>query len=83
MDMNFTKNIFDALKSKYLSHIDLAKVNLSILYSQAVGIGEHSDIVLEADKWITIVANAEEKLAVLEKSMPLTDTRHSEFEEVD
>jgi len=79
----FNKNVFDVLKSKYQAEIDTAQMNLSILHEKAVGIGEHSDIVAEADKWIASIAENEDKLAVLEKSMPLTEARHSEFEDVD
>ena len=79
----FNKNVFDVLKSKYSAEIDSAKMNLSILHENAVGIGEHSDIVTEADKWIGVIAEAEDKLAVLNKSMPLTETRHSEYEDID
>jgi len=73
----FDKNIFDVLKAKYLAEKDVAKVNLSILHNKAVGIGEHSDIVNEADKWIKTIADAEDKLAVLEKQMPLTPDKYS------
>ena len=80
---NMREGILRAIRGKLSADISNYDTNLEVLLLNSVGIGEHSDIVLEADKWITIVANAEEKLAVLEKSMPLTDTRHSEFEEVD
>ena len=50
---------------------------MSILHNKAVGIGEHSDIVSEADKWIKAIADAEDKLAVLEKQMPLTPDKYS------
>lgn len=76
----FDKNIFDVLKSKYLAEKDIAKVNLSILHNKAVGIGEHSDIVSEVDKWIKIIADTDDKLAVLEKQMPLTAEKYSEYE---
>jgi len=74
------KNIFDVLKSRYLAEKDTAKVNLSILYNKAVGIGEHSDIVSEADKWIKAIADADDKIAVLEKYMPLTPSKYSEYD---
>ena len=73
----FDKNIFDVLKARYLAEKDTAKVNLSILHNKAVGIGEHSDIVNEADKWIKTIADVEDKLAVLEKQMPLTPDKYS------
>ena len=73
----FDKNIFDVLKARYLAEKDTAKVNLSVLHNKAVGIGEHSDIVNEADKWIKTIADVEDKLAVLEKQMPLTPDKYS------
>lgn len=79
----FNKNVFDVLKGKYSAEIDSAKMNLSILHEKAVGIGEHSDIVAEADKWVGVIAEAEDKLTVLYKSMPLTEARHSEYEDID
>ena len=59
------KNIFDVLKSRYLAEKDTAKVNLSILYNKAVGIGEHSDIIGAIDTQMDKLALAEEKLKIL------------------
>ncbi len=59
---------YNALKLKYQSLEAEAKANLSIYFDKSVGIGEHSDILLEFDKWITILTDAQDKLATLERN---------------
>ena len=75
--------MLNALKSFYVGNINRHIANVEVYLRMTVGIGEHSDIVTEADKWIGVIAEAEDKLAVLNKSMPLTETRHSEYEDID
>ena len=62
----------EALKQKYKAEIGIAKANLDILIHKAVGIGEHSDIIAEMDKWIGVIADNQEKIVAIE-SLYTTD----------
>tara|TARA_A200000159_G_C7227609_1_gene298828 strand:- start:443 stop:655 length:213 start_codon:yes stop_codon:yes gene_type:complete len=58
---------FDALEAKYIAQIKEAKAVLQTYFQNSVGIGEHSDLLPEFDKWIEQLASAEEKLIALRK----------------
>ena len=51
---------YQAQKSEALAHLD-------ILFNKSVGIGEHTDILIEVDKWINVLSQAEENLEILNK----------------
>tara|TARA_Y100000401_G_C8206739_1_gene166381 strand:- start:228 stop:440 length:213 start_codon:yes stop_codon:yes gene_type:complete len=51
---------YEAQKSEALAHLD-------ILLNKSVGIGEHTDILVEVDKWINVLSQAEENLETLNK----------------
>lgn len=61
----------NALKLKYESRMEEAMANLELYLSNSnlAAIGEHSDIMLEHDKWIDIYATAKGKLEVLEQEI--------------
>jgi hypothetical protein len=56
---------YDALEAKYIAQIKEAQAVLQTYFQNSVGIGEHSDILPEFDKWIEQLASAEEKLQAL------------------
>jgi hypothetical protein len=56
-----------ALRAQYLANIGVAKVNLDVLLHSAVGIGEHSDITAEMDKWIGSIANNQDKIDAIDE----------------
>lgn len=58
---------FDALEAKYIAQIKEAKAVLQTYFQNSVGIGEHSDLLPEFDKWVEQLASAEEKLIALRK----------------
>jgi len=62
----FRKLILDALDDKYNAQISEAEATLKIYLEQPVGIGEHPQHVDEVDKLIEKIANAEEKIKVLQ-----------------
>ena len=49
---------YKAQKSEAVAHLD-------ILFKNSVGIGEHTDILAEIDKWIKSLAEADENLEIL------------------
>ena len=51
---------YEAQKSEALAHLE-------ILFNKSVGIGEHTDILSEIDKWVLNLATAEENLEILNK----------------
>ena len=51
---------YEAQKSEALAHLE-------ILFNKSVGIGEHTDILSEVNKWIDSLSQAEENLKTLNK----------------
>tara|TARA_B100001175_G_C19259192_1_gene518557 strand:- start:263 stop:496 length:234 start_codon:yes stop_codon:yes gene_type:complete len=49
---------YQAQKSEAIAHLD-------ILFKNSVGIGEHTDILVEVDKWVKSLAEADENLEIL------------------
>ena len=64
-----------ALRAQYVANIGLAKANLDVLLHSAVGIGEHSDVTAEMDKWIGAIANNQDKIEAIDE---LYDTPEEE-----
>ena len=58
--------MLDALKKRYEAQIAESKVTLKIYLSNSVGIGEHPQHLDEVDKLLEKIAEAEDKLKVIE-----------------
>jgi hypothetical protein len=58
--------MLEALKKRYEAQIAEAKVTLNIYLSNSVGIGEHPQHLDEIDKLLGSIAEAEDKLKVIE-----------------
>ncbi len=58
--------IVDALDARYNAQIAEAEATIKIYMEQSVGIGEHPQHIDEVDKLIQKIAEAEEKIAILE-----------------
>jgi len=56
---------FDALEAKYIADIKEAQAVLQTYFQNSVGIGEHSDLLPEFDKWVGQLAEAQDKLKAL------------------
>ena len=59
--------ILEALKKKYEGDIAVARANVQVYTTNAAGIGEHSNIVQAVDEQICLIAEAQDKLNVLEQ----------------
>jgi len=59
--------IITALEDRYNAQISEADATLKIYLENSVGIGEHPQHLEEVDKQIEKIANAEEKLLVLQQ----------------
>ena len=53
---------YRAAYSKYVAEQDEAVANLLTLFNRPVGIGEHTDFMVEIDKWLDQGASAIDKL---------------------
>jgi hypothetical protein len=54
-----------ALRKRYEAEMEEARANLKLYTTKLVAIGEHSDLMLEHDKWIEKYANAKDKLEAM------------------
>jgi len=63
----FRKLILNALEDRYNAQISEAEATLKIYLEKPVAIGEHPQHVEEADKLVEKIANAEEKLKILQE----------------
>ena len=62
--------ILDALRAKYEAEIAEADATANIYLENSVGIGEHPQHINEVNKQIEKIANAKEKIDVLEEFEP-------------
>ena len=58
--------IYTALEKKYEAQVAEARATLEIYFNNAVGIGEHPQMLEEMDKYVEQMAAANDKLANLE-----------------
>ena len=59
--------IIDALEARYEAQILEADATLKIYFESSVGIGQHPQHIDEVDKLVDKIANAEEKIKVLQQ----------------
>ena len=57
--------LLKAAISRYEAQRAEAKAHLHILFQNSVGIGEHTDILAEIDKWVKSLSDANENLETL------------------
>ena len=65
--------LLKASKDKYEAQKSEALAHLEILFNKPVGIGEHTDILSEIDKWLDSLSQAEEKIDTLNKNFGEND----------
>ena len=71
-----TKNgLFQAAKARYQAQIEEALATLHIYFTNAVGIGEHPDLLTEVDKYVEMLESASGKLEVLNKYFMIEDDK--------
>ena len=64
------RSILDALRARYEAEIAEADATANIFLDNSVGIGEHPQHIDEVNKQIEKIANAKEKLEVLDEFEP-------------
>ena len=62
--------ILEALRARYEAEIAEADATANIYLENSVGIGEHPQHIEEVDKLINKIANAREKMEVLDEFEP-------------
>ena len=73
---------YNALRKKYEAEIEESKATLQIYLNKSVGIGEHSDLISELDKYVSKLATAEDNLATLERHIDaLAPQEYTEYHE--
>ena len=65
--------LLKASRDKYEAQKSEALAHLEILFNKSVGIGEHTDILSEIDKWLDSLSQAEEKIDTLNKNFGEND----------
>ena len=73
--MVVNNNLVNAAIKKYEAQIEEALATLHIYFSNSVGIGEHPQHIEEVNKQIEKIANAKEKLDVLDEFEPAKGTQ--------
>jgi hypothetical protein len=64
-----------AIVKKYEADVAEAKAHIQLYTDRLVGIGEHSDLLVELDKWYEKLASASDKLS--HAVQPLSQKLHS------
>ena len=64
------KAILEALEARYNAQISEADATIKIYLENSVGIGEHPQHIEEIDKQLQKIADAQEKLKVIEDFQP-------------
>ena len=59
--------LLKALIAKLQGEVEVAKANIQVYLHNSAGIGEHPDIVEAVDSQITKIAEAQDKLHVIEQ----------------
>ena len=59
--------MINALRKKYEAEIAAAQTNINVYMKNPAGIGEHPDLVAAVDSEMVKLADAEDKLATLNK----------------
>ena len=70
MSEHISEMMYNALKNNFQSNIDTAETTAEIYFNNPVGIGEHPQHIEEVNKQIDKIAQAKEKIDVLEQFEP-------------
>ena len=67
MSKSMRNDMIDAVRINCEGNLQLHKTNIDIYLNKSVGIGEHSDLPTEINKWVAELASAEDALNILER----------------
>ena len=60
-------NLINALKMKLEGEVAVARANIEVYMTSAVGIGEHPDLVSAIESQFDVIANARDKLDAIDE----------------
>ena len=72
------KDIIEASKLHFKSHIEKHRINVENLLEKGVGVAEHPDIMETIEKELEIIAEYHDKLEVLKHYFPLKNSGSKE-----
>ena len=61
------EEMIEALRKHAEGHIEKHKLNVEVILQKPVGIGEHGDILTEAEKELKVIAEYDDQLQMLDK----------------
>ena len=67
------EKMIEALKAHAQGHIEKHKLNVEVILQKPVGIGEHGDVLTEAEKELKVIAEYDDQLEMLNKYFPTED----------
>ena len=67
MARDMREQFIKASRLHFQAHIEKHRINVENLMENAVGVGEHPDLLTEVDKYVEMLESASGKLEVLNK----------------
>jgi hypothetical protein len=67
------EKMIEALKAHAQGHIEKHKLNVEVILQKPVGIGEHGDVLTEAEKELKVIAEYDDQLEMLNKYFTIKD----------
>tara|TARA_S200002703_G_scaffold17349_1_gene14358 strand:- start:174 stop:395 length:222 start_codon:yes stop_codon:yes gene_type:complete len=67
------EKMIEALKAHAQGHIEKHKLNVEVILQKPVGIGEHGDVLTEAEKELKVIAEYDDQLEMLNKYFTVKD----------
>ena len=67
------EKIIEAVREHAKGHIEKHKMNVEVILQKPRGIGEHGDILTEAEKELKVIAEYDDQLQMLEKYFTVKD----------
>ena len=61
------EEMIEALRKHAEGHIEKHKLNVEVILQKPVGIGEHGDVLTEAEKELKVIAEYDDHLQMLDK----------------
>jgi len=66
-ELNMREEMIEALRKHAEGHIEKHKLNVEVILQKPVGIGEHGDVLTEAEKELKVIAEYDDQLEMLNK----------------
>jgi hypothetical protein len=67
------EKMIEALKAHAQGHIEKHKLNVEVILQKPVGIGEHGDVLTDAEKELKVIAEYDDQLEMLNKYFTIKD----------